>query len=956
MKCVCLFFLFLLFSTSEAQIITRVAGNGTVGYSGDGGPALNAELGDMYYTYPAFDNAGNMYIAQNGNNTIRKIDAAGIITTIAGTNGVIGYSGDGGPAVNALLYHPTAIAVDNANNIYFADRTGTIIRKIDPSGIITTVSGQYNINCGVGDGGPLALAQFNAISAIVTDPAGNLYISDYGCNTIRKVNTLGIVSTIAGNGTWGFSGDGGPATAAQLAYPCKVAADAAGNVYIPDAQNHRIRKVDPSGIITTIAGTGTLGYSGDGGQATLAQMSYPGSVVKDNNGNLFIGTYDYAIRKIDPGGIITTYVGNGTGGNSGDGGPATLAQISLTEGRISISNDNLYFVNYQPGDVIRKVTNCLTAAISQQPVNVTICNSGNAAFTIVAANVTSYQWQLNTGTGWTNLTDNGTYAGTGTNSLSVTGVSTGMNNYQYRCLVNNICGPVYSATGILVVNTPVPPIILITASSSSVCEGTPVSFTAAATNGGASPVYQWKKNGIAAGNNSALFTDNGLVNGDIITCTLISNANCIIGTTANSNAIVMTVTANVIPAVTISPSGNNICFGTPVTFTSSVTNGGLAPGYSWFKNNVNLLINTPTYTDNSLNNGDVIICSVHSDLSCITSQQVTSIPLIMTVNALITPSVTIAASAAAVCKNSPVTFTASPVNGGMAPVFQWKKNGLPVGNNSIIFSTNNLVSSDVITCTMIPAISCLTTPQVSSNAISLTVNPDPVVLLDKNSSLCEGAVRTLDAGVFSSYLWNTGSVNRTITVSGIGFYSVTVTDNNGCTGTGTANITQTLPSPGIFLPGDTNICSYGNLVINPTSGFRSYLWNTGSVTTSISVTQPGKYWLQVTDNNGCTGSDTVNVVPRECLKGFFMPTAFTPNNDGKNDILKPYMLGNVMKYQFSVYNRWGQIVFSSTDYSTGWNGKYKGEEQDGNIFAWVCIYQFEGEPLQSKKGTIVLIR
>lgn len=105
MKCVCLFFLFLLFSTSEAQIITRVAGNGTVGYSGDGGPALNAELGDMYYTYPAFDNAGNMYIAQNGNNTIRKIDAAGIITTIAGTNGVIGYSGDGGPAVNALLYH-----------------------------------------------------------------------------------------------------------------------------------------------------------------------------------------------------------------------------------------------------------------------------------------------------------------------------------------------------------------------------------------------------------------------------------------------------------------------------------------------------------------------------------------------------------------------------------------------------------------------------------------------------------------------------------------------------------------------------------------------------------------------------------------------------------------------------------------------------------------------------------
>ena len=131
----------------SGQIITTVAGNGTGGYSGDGGPALNAQLGDMYYTYPAFDHAGNMYIAQNSQNTIRKIDAAGIITTIAGTINVVGYTGDGGPAINALLYHPTSIAVDNLNNIYFADRNGGIIRKIDPSGIITTVSGQTITTC-----------------------------------------------------------------------------------------------------------------------------------------------------------------------------------------------------------------------------------------------------------------------------------------------------------------------------------------------------------------------------------------------------------------------------------------------------------------------------------------------------------------------------------------------------------------------------------------------------------------------------------------------------------------------------------------------------------------------------------------------------------------------------------------------------------------------------------------
>lgn len=184
----------LLFSLpSTAQIITTVVGNGTYGYSGDGGPALNAQLSDVYYTYPAFDHLGNMYIAINGDNTIRKIDSTGIITTIAGKKGVIGYSGDGGPAAGALLYHPTGIAIDGANNIFFADRNGAIIRKIDASGIITTASGQWINGCGVGDGGPLAQARFSSIAAIAFDNADNLYISDYGCNTVRKVNRAGII-------------------------------------------------------------------------------------------------------------------------------------------------------------------------------------------------------------------------------------------------------------------------------------------------------------------------------------------------------------------------------------------------------------------------------------------------------------------------------------------------------------------------------------------------------------------------------------------------------------------------------------------------------------------------------------------------------------------------------------------------------------------------------------------
>ena len=138
--------------------------------------------------------------------------------------------------------------------------------------------------------------------------------------------------------------------------------------------------------------------------------------------------------------------------------------------------------------------------------------------------------------------------------------------------------------------------------------------------------------------------------------------------------------------------------------------------------------------------------------------------------------------------------------------------------------------------------------------------------------------------------------------------------------------------------------------------FQSYLWNTGSNNSSITITQPGQYWLKVKNNVGCIGLDTIVVLPKNCLKGFFMPTAFTPNNDGKNDIMKPILLGNVKEYRFYIYNRWGQLIFQTIDLSKGWNGTYQGLNQDGNVFVWVCTYQFENEPVQNKKGTFVLIR
>ena len=948
-----------LFTKLFGQIITTVAGNGIIGYSGDGGQALNAELGDLYYVYPAFDNFGNMYMAQNNNNTIRKIDVSGTITTIAGTNGVIGYTGDGGPAINALLYHPTSIAIDNNNNIYFADANGNFIRKIDPAGIITTVSGQPITNCGAGDGGPLALARFKAISAMTFDQFNNLYIADYGCNTIRKVNTSGIVTTIAGNGTRGYSGDGGIATQAQLAYPCKVAVDNGGNIYIPDAQNHRIRKVTPAGIITTIAGNGITGYNGDGGPAINANMTFPGSVVIDNANNLYIGDNERVIRKVDPSGSITTYAGNGIYGYSGDGGPANLSSMAMSESRISIYNNNIFFANYTqggPGHTIRKISNCLTASINQQPANATLCNSGTASFSVNATNLTGYQWQVNTGTVWTNIADNSSYTGCLTNTLVITTANTAMNNFQYRCGLSNGCGLIFSAVALLQVNTSANPVIAVTTPSTSICAATAVVYSAAIQNGGSSPIYQWKKNGINVGTNSNTYNDISVVSGDIIKCTLISNATCITGNTVNSNSINMTVTSPFAPGITVSASANNICFGTPVTFSSSIINGGATPIFAWFKNGVNQSLNSPAYTDNLLNNGDIITTTATSSLSCVSFNLATSSPIVMSVNQLVSPSITITPSATSVCKNVAVTFTASSLNEGSLPIYQWSKNGLKVGSNNNFYAGNSLKSSDVIICTLTSNANCATVTKVISNPININIHPDPVVFLDKTNSICDGGSRMLDAGTFSSYLWNSGSTNRTITINKIGAYGVTVTDLNGCSGTDITNITTLLPSPKRFLPKDTSICSYGNLLLQSNIIFPSYSWNTGSNNYSITITKPGKYWLTVQNNEGCIGIDSITIFPKNCLKGFFMPTAFTPNNDGKNDIMRPILLGNVKGYRFYIYNRYGKLIFETTDLSDGWNGDYKGISQNENAFVWVCTYQFENEPAENKKGTFVLLR
>jgi RHS repeat-associated protein len=331
--------------TNNILIIKTLAGNGYDGFSGDGGPAVNASLNKPFGV--AVDSAGNIFIVDTSNRRIRKVDTSGIITTVAG-NGTWDYSGDGGPATDAG-FDPRGVAVDSAGNIFIACWFNKRIRKVDTNGIITTVAGNGNRDFS-GDGGPATDAGLDP-GGVAVDSAGNIFILDYYNRRIRKVDTSGIITTVAGNGYDGFSGDGGPATDAGF-NPRGLAMDSAGNIFIADWFNHRVRKVNTSGIITTVAGNGYDGFSGDGGPATNASLSMPYGVAVDNAGNIFIADQsNYRIRRVDTSGIITTVAGNGYGGFSGDGGPATDAGFD-PRGLATDSAGNIFIVD---SSRIRKV-------------------------------------------------------------------------------------------------------------------------------------------------------------------------------------------------------------------------------------------------------------------------------------------------------------------------------------------------------------------------------------------------------------------------------------------------------------------------------------------------------------------------------------------------------------------------------------------------------------------------
>lgn len=337
--------------------ITTYAGSGTKGYAGDGGQAISAQFKDPIGM--AVDSSGNLYIADSGNHVVRRVDAStGVVTTYAGDGGK-SYSGDGGLAIDAELDHLEGLMIDPSGNLFIADKNNHAVRRVDAiTRIITTIAGTGS-NGYSGDGGPATSAKLDEPVGLARDTAGNIFIAEKNNHIVRRVDAItGVISTYAGTGAKGNSGDGGLATSAEFDEPYGIAIDSNDDLFVTDKKKHVVRKVDSTtGIISTYAGTGAKGYAGDGGLATWADLKEPISIAFDASDNLYIASKkNHVIRQVNSSsGMITTFVGTGNVGYTGDGWPPTSATLDEPHGITIDADGNLYIAD-KKNSVIRHLS------------------------------------------------------------------------------------------------------------------------------------------------------------------------------------------------------------------------------------------------------------------------------------------------------------------------------------------------------------------------------------------------------------------------------------------------------------------------------------------------------------------------------------------------------------------------------------------------------------------------
>jgi Putative metal-binding motif/Secretion system C-terminal sorting domain/Ig-like domain CHU_C associated len=460
------------------------------------------------------------------------------------------------------------------------------------------------------------------------------------------------------------------------------------------------------------------------------------------------------------GGSSPTYQWLLNGSNTGVGGTSysssALANGDIVTCVMTANNTCQTSSTATSNAVTMTVTANVTPTLSIGASATTICAGTSVTFTASVTNggpSPSYQWKKNGGN-----------VGTNSSTFATAILS---NNDVITCVVtsNNTCQSTNTATSnsiTMTVNPMLTPSVAISATSTNICSGTSVTFTATPTNGGPSPSYQWKKNGSNVGTNSTTFTTSGLLNNDVITCVMTANNTCQSANTATSNSITMSVTANVTPSISIISSATSLCSGTNVTFTANATNGGSLPIYQWYLNSSAVGTNSSSYSNSSLANGDVVEAVLTANNVCQTTSSATSNIVTLSVTANVTPSVSIATTANSICSGTSVTFTATPTNGGSAPSYQWKLNGSNVGSNATTYTSTTLANGDVVTCVMTANNPCQTVSSVTSNSETMTVTSLVTFYLDDDTDgYGDNSITTTGCTAPSGYVALSGDCNDT---------------------------------------------------------------------------------------------------------------------------------------------------------------------------------------------------
>lgn len=638
---------------------------------------------------------GDLYVSDAASNSIKQVTTNGIVTVFAGS-GAMSYADGTGTA--ASFHYPYGITIDVNGNLYVADSQNSMIRKITtPGAIVTTLAGSGSATFADGTG---RQASFNLVDNVYYDASGVLYCGDTFNNRIRKITLTGTVTTIAGSGARGFQD--GPAASATFSNPGTTATDAAGNIYVADPGNFAIRKIDKNGVVSTLAGSGTFGAADGIGKAASFGNFYGLNV--DPSGIMYITDFGnskirkvsltgYTIDKALPPGLSfdpTTGIITGTPTTTWPSTDYTVTAYNLAGSSSTIVNISVNMVS----------------AVNLAPLaDKTICSAdfaptvtgGTGTYTITSSNTNV----ASLAGGKIHIVAPGTTTITATDGFT-------------------------SQSQSLTVDKPVTPTITINPSFYSGCDGMSYTYTATVTGAGTNPTYQWHVNGQAAGTNSNSFTSSSIKTGDIINCTLTNTTDCVTGPATSNNASLTSI-PYVTPAVTIQSSATGtVAPGSIITFTATATNGGSNPVYQWKVNNVDVGTNSSTYSNACFNDGDVVTCTLtNQGGACLTTTTATSNIITVSTTGNM-GAITVNASATTIYAGQLVTFTATGVSFTNSPVYQWKVNDKDVGTNSSTYTTYSLKNDDTVTCAL--AGNGCSTP-ITGNAVIMTVLVPPGITI-----------------------------------------------------------------------------------------------------------------------------------------------------------------------------------------------------------------------------------